>query len=731
MIRTGLALAVLAACLAAVSHIGIATDAGSALGDALAREDPLAGPEGRRAIVAVLDGEPERRAEIARAVARRAVADPLVAGVESGPGTDAATLDWLWRHRLRLAPPAPEDLTAGAMAARLAEAREALVRAEGMALGDRLLRDPTGSFARLLATLGAARPDLGATGGVWRSRDGRAALVFLELADRPFAAAEVALLADALRGEAEAAGARAIVVGPRVIAAEVTRQMERGSALSAGAAGGLLLLWLAWALRRPGRILALALPLALGLTVATLTVAALHGTVHVIALGFGGALTGLAIDYPLHLGQHAPAARPQAARLVILGALTTALAFLALLGSGIEALAQTGVFVATGLVTAALASLALVPSEGAPEARARPAEAPPRPAPRAAAEIALALAGLAVLATEAGEPDPALTELPAETEAALTELASLLPLPSGRQVIDIRGRDAEEVLARGRALQPVLEAAIAAGELGAGRSLGATLPTRAAQARPLPDPARLEARARAALAAAGLRPSFAEAIGRAYAEGLAAEPVTPRALAAAPGLSALASGFRIGPDGARDRVRLREVSAPDALRARLAEAAIPGVRLVDRAAEIGAALEELRRAVLTWFGLGAAAAAGLLLLAVRPSGRALGLLRRTAAALGLTLAVLWALGGPPGIFEIVALTLVVGIGIDYGLFLAGGDGAARRSVGLCAASTLIAFGVMALSPVALLSEIGLTVSLGVLAMLGLHGTATGARESAS
>ena len=69
--------------------------------------------------------------------------------------------------------------------------------------------------------------------------------------------------------------------------------------------------------------------------------------------------------------------------------------------------------------------------------------------------------------------------------------------------------------------------------------------------------------------------------------------------------------------------------------------------------------------------------------------------------------------------------LVVGIGIDYGLFLKALPGrearvAAQNSVALCAGSTLIAFLVMVFSPVQLLHEIGLTVSLGVVAMLVLH-----------
>ena len=79
-------------------------------------------------------------------------------------------------------------------------------------------------------------------------------------------------------------------------------------------------------------------------------------------------------------------------------------------------------------------------------------------------------------------------------------------------------------------------------------------------------------------------------------------------------------------------------------------------------------------------------------------------------------------GGGIGLFHVMALALVIGIGIDYGLLLTlSGDGAqfgaAVRSVLLCATTTLIGFITMALSGVGVLEDIGTTVAIGVLAML--------------
>ena len=83
------------------------------------------------------------------------------------------------------------------------------------------------------------------------------------------------------------------------------------------------------------------------------------------------------------------------------------------------------------------------------------------------------------------------------------------------------------------------------------------------------------------------------------------------------------------------------------------------------------------------------------------------------------------LTGGLGIFQIVALILVAGIGIDYGLFLRNDAEnqafrLASRSVTRCAATTLIAFATMTLSGVTLLQNIGLTVCFGVIAMMAAH-----------
>lgn len=722
---------VVLAAVATLSKTGLQTDAASALGKDGAAAALLASRDGRQVTLALVGPDIDHRSQAAKSLAQTLAGDPRVRTVRTGLTADSAALDWLWAHRFRLDPPTAEDLTADAMADRFQEAKRTLTQIGGMAFGDRLLRDPTGSFARLVERLRHAGPQLPSHLGVWQAQNDRAAILLLELEVRPFTVRDIRVLTDEITARAEAAGVAAHLIGPQIIAAEVSQSVQRASALAVGLALLLLIGWLAWRLRSARRLGAVFLPLGIGLGAGVLAVAAAFGSVHAIALGFGGALTGLALDYPLHLASHPRSARRHAVRLIRLGALTTAATFLALLGSEIPALAQTGVFVATGLVVSALAASWLAGSDPAerPDAQERRRWSAKLDFPgRALAESAVAGLGLALLLTAQGTERQGLFALPAETQAKIDGMREMLPLPSGRYAVRIEGPDTETVLTRGEQLRPILDKATELGWLSAHTLSARFLPSLATQAAAkatLPATDELRGEVSRALELAGLAPRFAEAVLSSYGAALSAPLVSAEALAAQTALEPLTRGLTAAPTPAAERVSLTGLTRADMLASEIAAANIEGVRFVDQAADIAEELGRIRASVLQWFGVGAGAAFIVLAVGLQQARHALSIGRSTAAAIGLTVLLVVLISGPPSIFQIVALTLVVGIGVDYGLFLrsarsAEERNAARASVMLCATTTLIAFGVMAFSPIALLSEIGLTVSIGVVAMLGLH-----------
>lgn len=145
----------------------------------------------------------------------------------------------------------------------------------------------------------------------------------------------------------------------------------------------------------------------------------------------------------------------------------------------------------------------------------------------------------------------------------------------------------------------------------------------------------------------------------------------------------------------------------------------PSVAWVDRVAEISSAMRSYRQQVLQLLGGVAAAVLGLLIW--RYGGWAA--LRTLTPPLGACLIALATLGWsgvPANLFSVLALLMLLGLGIDYGVFLREGGPRPRSAllaVSLSATTTLCAFGLLALSATPFLATIGLTLVSGILATL--------------
>src|SRR3546814_6209251 len=99
---------------------------------------------------------------------------------------------------------------------------------------------------------------------------------------------------------------------------------------------------------------------------------------------------------------------------------------------------------------------------------------------------------------------------------------------------------------------------------------------------------------------------------------------------------------------------------------------LPAVRLIDRVADISHVLGHYRQ--LAMFSLGGALLVIAFVLGLRYG--ATGTARHLLAPIGgclLTLATLGALGIPANLFTVLALLLVLGLGVDYSVFLHEGD----------------------------------------------------------
>jgi predicted exporter len=169
-------------------------------------------------------------------------------------------------------------------------------------------------------------------------------------------------------------------------------------------------------------------------------------------------------------------------------------------------------------------------------------------------------------------------------------------------------------------------------------------------------------------------------------------------------------------------ISLRNVSDEQALR-NFVQTLGDSAFLLDIKGESNRLIMQYRDQSLSYSLFGVAAIVLVLGFGLRRAGAVFAVLLPVAAAILATAAFLAAAGVRLSLFHIVSLLLVLGIGLNYGLFFNRPvlDEAERRrtlfGVLVCAASTVSAFGVLAFSATPILRAIGATVALGAVLSL--------------
>lgn len=462
------------------------------------------------------------------------------------------------------------------------------------------------------------------------------------------------------------------------------------------------------------------------------------GQVHLIALVFGSSLIGVAVDYSIHFfaDQFRAPARWSGAEAVAhvgpavtVGMLTASLGYLAFFVPPFPGLRQMAVFSIAGIFSACFCVLLAYPLlAGRGRAAPRGVEALMRrlarlSRPRGGAWNAVLLLGalLAALGLWRLTFTDDVRNLQSSPAHLLQEEQRVRERMGGgidTRFFLVRGSDAEEVLQREEALRARLDGAVAIDALSGYSALSRQIPSQRRQA----DNAALLAQhvygengaLDALLAELGFDPAVA-ARDRAVFEDARRQPLRFEDWLASPA-AATWRDLWLGALGDEDHgsvVALSGVRDPAALRA--ASDGLPGVQLVDRVADISTVLAHYRHMALLAL-VGALAAIGLVLM-LRYGAR--GGLRHLIAPLGgglLTLATLGLFGVPATLFTVLALLLVLGLGVDYTVFLR--EGEASRPTTLLAITlagliTLLSFGLLAASVTPFIRSLGLAVLLGV------------------
>ncbi len=704
----------------------------------------LAAQVGRQVVVIV--GAPDwasaRRAATAWQAGLAAAHPPLRASALAGPDALRDTLAFYapWRDRLltaaqraQLEHAAPQSLVQGALGA-LAQPGGGLRLADWNA-------DPLGLWPQWwLARASDTRA---------RPRDGLLALddggfdwvvLPLETTGPAFSLGGDAPIADAL-AQARAA-ALAAVPGARVLAGGVPLHAEHAAARAhhevdviggGSVAGVLLLVFLAFRSLWPRLLMAVSL--AVGVAMALSATAWVFGEVHLLTTVFGASLVGCAEDYGLYYfasRQGAPGVPPLRMMSTLLpglalALLTSVLGYVALGLPPFPGLRQMALFSVVGIVGAFLTTVCWFPWIDRGELRrgrfaewvvAGFARYPRFGATRTSWAVHAAFALACAVAVGFLHVNDDLRQLQSSPPALLDaqrEIGRLLGLASPSQFFVVRGTDADDVLRREEALKVRLDERVATGTLAGYRALSDWVPSQVRQA----SDAALTRRVEDGVIA-GVDLVLGESQQRARFDGA---PLTLERWLASPA-SAAARSLWIGAvppraDGTAfaSVVMLRGVRDLAALPGIAAAAVgLPGVRWVDQVESVSALLGRYRH--LMGLLLVAGHVAVLLALALRYGRRAWRAWLPTAVATLGTLALLALFGQPLQLFNVLALALLLGIGIDYGIFLlereATDPGAAWLAVVLGAASTWLSFGLLALSTTPALRSFGLTLLFGIL-----------------
>ena len=684
-----------------------------------------------------LDGAPPADlARTSRAMAADLRATGLFSLVAAGQdGLDPAFADALFARRYLLA---PADVGTDALR-RGMEGLLRQLRSSAAPLAVQYgLADPPGAFPALLRRWTSGSTVRVVDGAWFEGGRDRALLLARTRAggmDVPAQEAATAAIDQAFQ-RAGPGAMHLAVTGPAVFARDAARAI-RGDVERIATISTLLvvaLLW--WRFRSPLVVAAIAVPVVLSVAAAAAAVQAGFGAVHGVALGFGTTMLGVSVDYPVLMighrkrGEPARDTRARIGRAFVLAVAAAVLGLGAMVFSGFHGLLQLGVFSAVGLVSAALATWWVLPrlvvaANLAPASDAVPAwlarvERLRRGRWWVAAPVLAAAAGLAAAGGPRWEGDLAnLSPVPAASRALDAELRGALGAPDAGQVVLVRGRDAEDVLRRQEALQPVLDGLQAEGALAGAEYAARLLPSMAAQqARiaALPDPSELAARVAQAGSGLPFRAGAFTPFLDAAAASRSLAPLTPADLAGTPLAARLDPLLAPRDGGWAGPVVLSGVRDP-ALLAR-AFARQDGVTYVDIRGELGGILSDYTAravALLGWSGL---AVLAVLLAGLRDPWRVLRVLGAVAAAMLVAVALLSAGGVRLSLIHLVALQLVAGVGLDYALFFArpllDAEERARtlRTLLTCNGMTLLTFGLLATCQTPILHDIGLTVAAG-------------------
>lgn len=605
-----------------------------------------------------------------------------------------------------------------------------------------LSSDPQNHFVNYLLTL-TERSNNTHYHGVWFNKKKTAALLLVELnldnfdLDQQQAALES--INNTIQQLSENKNVTTEITGTASMAVATRSAIQSTSKWLSSIALVLMSLLFWWSYRSLRLFFIAMLPLVSAVIAALSMTNIIFHQVHGIIIAFGITLLGVCLDYPVHLfSHHTKEQSPQQTILSIwptlrLGVITTALAYLAMLGTGFSGLSQLSVFAITGLIVSLLVTRWIIPHWLTINFSKQKHHyihylSQLRFSSQKKNIIGLTVAVFSILIITINYDSvwskniADLSPIPEQAKKLDKELRTSIGAPDVNHVFIIKDKDPEMLLQRTEKLTLKLQALKKDQLVSNIFAVSQFIPSQKQQRlnqQQLPKTITLGKNIQAATSGLAFKEQFFTPFLNDIEQSKNLTPLTIKDIISTPLNKYVQQDFFFKNDewvsiirltGVKDETRLINWldNAPD----------IKGHYLNLRQAT-SSLMSDYQQTALMRLLLGSLIIA-LILLIVRPNIRAMMILIPVVLAVLLSISIQVLLGTQLTLFHILALLLIVGIGLDYSLFFdrswTSVEDYQHRLHGIFigASSTLITFGILGFSDIPVLSALGQTVTFGVL-----------------
>jgi predicted exporter len=612
----------------------------------------------------------------------------------------------------------------------------------------RIPNDPTGEFLNILKTwIPSQSPKR--LHGVWFSSDGQYALLAAETKasgfDLDVQEQIQGNIKDAVsninRESIPDAGLQLVQTGPAVFAVE-SRAAIKKEAQWLSFLATTLVIGLLFARYRSVTLVGLSVvPIASGLLAGMIVVNVVYGFIHGITLAFGTTLIGVAIDYPIHLFSHLlpPSSPTRVLRriwpIMRLGALTTAVGYGAMLLSGFPGLSQLGLFAIVGLLTAAIVTKWILPSlipigfAVVPLKRGlvNSIDVLPKFSVVMPVIMVISLGYLVWSDKPFWENDLAnLSPISQKSKRLDSSLRKELGAPDVRDVIVLTAPTEQEILEKSEKLMPTLDRLVRQKALTGYEMAARYLPSVRMQhirQAALPDSQALQKQLNQAREGLPFKPDIFRTFIQDVEAGKYLQPLDSQKLQST-GLGSTIKSLLFHEEGqwvgivtlqgVRERTQLTSIS-PNPNEG--------DSHYLDLKQESNRMVATYRQEMMKFLSLGAVAIMVILGIVLQSPSAVFRVLFPVTTAALTVMAVLHSVDEQLSLFHLASMLLVVGIGLDYALFFnREHESEAERiqtifAVLVCSVTTILVFGLLALSQTPVLHSIGSTAALGAFCCL--------------